>query len=104
LTRLTPNDTRWLRDAIVRGTVSSRFPWGVTVELDYGVRGFIDRDDLSDQHPVPESEWPSVGAEVEAVVFGVRGQKVALCRRPSYIDYVKATGSSEGYVTPKNRE
>lgn len=58
-----------LRYSIVDCVVVGHQPYGLIVQSGTGVRGFIDRMDISDI-PAAEDEWPALGTQVHGVVLG----------------------------------
>jgi len=76
--------------------VSQHRPFGVFVEIpNVPFLGLIQITDFKDEGVMTSTEYPSIGAKVEAVVLGFKesGKQIWLGRRPSQLRRSEAAGN-----------
>ena len=84
-------ERRFPKGGIVRGVVERHVSFGFFVDLGVpGTVGLVRIIDITDEPPVTESDYPAVGTEVNAYVWGVEPgggpwHQVTLCIRPSVL-------------------
>lgn len=109
-------DSQIRKYALVECHVLDHQPYGLSIQVGAGPRGFVDKADIADGAAAPE-DWPRIGESVTCVVLGyARDGRVRASSRPRDVALVRAVSDpgaaisvwirvrDGGFIDPSDRE
>lgn len=72
---------------LISGTVIRHEPYGIFIDIGHNYEGLIQLTDFKDEGIMTSSEYPAIGAQLEAKVLGYKeyGSQIWLSVKPSVL-------------------